>query len=301
MTFKSQLPVSRFAKRGNKPVALQPLFGNHSVRAVIQAHAVFAARHRFQQLRYPNRLTLEIRLAAKLEPVDSRSDVHLEFSSTAVQLAFCINMPSGGNQRPHRSRQAVRRELPPLVVAGIGSPESQFGQSIQSSGFSLDVSPEKPVTALILKNNREVRFRNFDAGVIECHAAVEFRLNHPGVLRRTKFEFGRTFKRNLFDLEFYRQFESGQNRKLRNLTEEIISLRRRHCQVSGLPQHPDPPESVAALEPRHVFREQHHAWQKKKRLGHGSLEAVADQKTFDHVCCARVVSLYFNFEGPWGA
>ena len=95
---EAKAPVGRGRQVGEHSVLLQPLFGEHSHRAVTQLDHRLAAPGGRQEIGEADVLVAVKDTAGELKPVDAGCQRHLELAGRTNQLSFRLNPPTGGDQ-----------------------------------------------------------------------------------------------------------------------------------------------------------------------------------------------------------
>ena len=138
------------AKRGDGPIAHEPVLRQHADRSIPERHVFVASLQRGEQRRQAGLFITKPDRAVQLEPVDARAHLHVERAGDTMTTTICLDVPAFRKQRVNRRGERGLRdiELGPAGVAllcrhraesGRGEPRAQ-----RPLGIHVTVNDEPP-------------------------------------------------------------------------------------------------------------------------------------------------------------
>src|SRR5690606_35132399 len=142
------------AETRENPVLRQPFFGQQAERTIVELDERFAFSRGFEQLGKLRVRIAELDGAVKLEPIDARSDLELEATGRAIELAERFDAPSVGQELVHDPRQARGGKFESRVgfVAARELAQAEREKALSSGLLVGAIAPKR--TTISLKYNR---------------------------------------------------------------------------------------------------------------------------------------------------
>src|SRR5262245_32697270 len=284
---EAQMVFARLAESREQAVFLQPVFGQHSVRAVVELDHAVAALQRGQQFwKFGGRFA-EIDRAAQFEPVNAGVDLHLDLAGVAESFAFGLDAPAFRHQFPDDAREFRRGDLPARLLLVIIRPDefqTGLGQAIDERRFGVPVAQDVAAAfdlvdasaRIILVENAAPRFGR----VIERQSRAQ-----PGVLPlRFERQAGLRHDVDFLKAQLFGQIEPGRLGFAQDFGHELADLIFGNEKGADAAQDRNPVKSASVVERGGAFSREDQAALKDQSGFRQITQLLATaQNAFDNV------------------